>query len=77
MQSLDKCGAIPNQDIDCLKAKCPLWDHSKGMCVMDYTSTMITNIDKAIKIISQKVRSMDNNQRIQAGINIGKKLGLL
>ena len=77
MQTLDKCGAIPNKDIDCLKSKCPFWDNQKDMCVLDFTSQMFIKMDVFAKVVTQKWMSMNNDQRLDIGLGIAKKLGLL
>jgi hypothetical protein len=77
MQTLDKCGAIPNKDIDCLKSKCPFWDIEKDMCVLDVASSMIANVDILTKMVTQKWLSMNNNQRLDMALGLAKKIGLL
>ncbi len=70
--SLDKCGIFQKQD--CLKELCPLWSKNDGYCIADISGTMLNEIAKKISLVSMVWKSMDNKQKLEAGLSVLKKI---
>lgn len=69
--SLDKCGLVQTQD--CIKKLCPLYSE-EGNCILDVSGTMFSKMAQKLSIAGQMWNSMDKNQKINAGIDLLKKL---